>query len=225
MKNTSRRCLSLVIPTALGLMAMPIHAQPQGQAPTTPPTPPPVFSVEVTNTPLPVTGTVTATISGTPTVNATITGVPTVKIVGDPFQQAYQDAFNFAADFVGRCADNQESITVPSGKMLLITNVFVEGFVTKGHPALGVLQVRFMNSLTPTLDSSSHLLFYPPFVAAEPPSVRYPAGRDIHAGNFPTNIVAQAGQSVRVNGCAEGSEVAGTQTVEVVITGRFIDLS
>jgi len=179
---------------------------------------PPSAPVTVVNTPtnpVPVTGTVNATLTGTPTINATITGIPAVAVVSDPFQQAYQGGFQFEATIVGNCASNQEKITVPAGRILVIDNVFVEGQATKGANVFGVLQVRFAGS-------SSHFRFSAPFISVEPPSVRYPAGRGVYDGNFPTKLVAQAGDSVLINGCTGGPETTGNAFIEVVVTGHFV---
>lgn len=229
MSIRSRGAVSVLVAIVAGLTILmrsgdvPLAAREQSQAQSPTPTPPPLFNVNVTNTPLPVTGAVTATLSGTPTVNAVITGLPAVQLQ-DPYQQAYQDSFNFTADYVGRCGPNQEKINVPVGKILLIQNVFVSGRVSKGERVLGVLQVKFVNPQGVTLDSVAGFDFAPSFAAAEPPSVRYPAGRDVFSGNFPATIVAQAGDSVFVDGCTEGPEGAGNSQVQVVVTGRFVDM-
>jgi hypothetical protein len=148
-----------------------------------------------------------------PTQVQTVTG--SVNVTSDPYQQALQFRSDFDATIVGNCATNQEKITVPSGQVLVIENVFVEGSATPNHRVIGVLQVKF-GGLT------AHYRFSAPFSAVDPPSVRFPDGEDVWDGTFPTKIVAQAGDSVLINGCTGGTEVSGHATIEVVVTGHFI---
>jgi hypothetical protein len=169
-------------------------------------------SVAITNTPLPVTGTVGLTSGAAVTIANTATNPVPIKAASDPL---FQQAFRFEATFVGRCAINQQKITVPDGQILVIDNVYVQGAGTKGARVVGVLQIRFANSF-------SHPQFSALFSSAEPPSVRYPDGRDIWDGNFPTKFVAQAGDSVFIDGCTGGPETAGNMFVEVVVTGHFV---
>jgi hypothetical protein len=180
------------------------------------PAPPPEFSVKVLNTPLPVTGTVSATLTGSANVNATITGTPTVTILGD---ELFQQRFDFSGTIVGHCANNQEVVGVPSGKVLIIDNVFVEGESSKNAPITGVLQVHW-NGRT------HHYRFSPPLAAADPPSPQHPGGGDSYNGSFQTKILAQAkADSILVDGCSFGLEQTGFMNIEVILTGHSLTRS
>jgi hypothetical protein len=120
--------LLIVINTGTG-SAQNVHLNDAAAAPTIPAIP-----VTVANTPLPVTGTVTANISGTPTVNANINGTPNVNatIVNpssspllvrdvDAGRSPFEIRLTFNID--DGSAVNQTQFDVPSGKRLVIEHV------------------------------------------------------------------------------------------------------
>ena len=171
--------------------------------------PTPGLSVVVTNTPLPVTGTVNATFTGTPTVSATISGTPTVKIAGETL---YQQRFEFSGSVVGHCSNTQGSIDVPSGKVLIIESVYVAGASTNGSPIFGVLQVLWNNV-------NHGFRFSPPLVGVDGE-----LGQDQYNGTFATKILAEARtSSILVDGCSFGPLQAGSQAIEVVLSGHYVD--
>lgn len=180
--------------------------------------PPGGLSVNVVNTPAnpvpvigstTVSGTVAATQSGTWTVNANIQGSPTVKIAPD---MLYQQEFVFTGSVVGHCSTTQGSVTVPDGKVLIIESVFVGGGSTKGSPIVGVLQVEWNNV--------NHAYRFSPTFAG----VDGETNQDQYNGTFPTKILAQARtNAILVDGCSLGPLQAGSQSIEVILAGHFVD--
>jgi len=178
-------------------------------------TAPPIPSFTIAGPlPLPVTGSTTVSgsvsISGTPSV--TISGTPTVNVTGE---QAYQQTFRFNGTFLGRCANNQEQLAVPTGKILVIDNVFVaaEAPSLENRP-IAVFQSAYGGQV-------SHPRFAPPVEGV------FSDGTNTFSGTFPTKVLVQptAGSvnpGVLIDGCTLGPETAGNFFVEAVVTGHLV---
>ena len=202
----------VALATLLAAAFVPAHSAAQSN----PTGMPSALNVKVTNTPLPVQGTVSvATNTPLPVQGeVSVAGVVSIKDVDKPTLQPFQHSgvFGIAEGTLGA----NHTFEVPNGKRLVIEFVsFDVNFATGQRPTLNFVSVENSTANASPISFHVPLIYQATLVLAAQNS-------DLYIGNSMTRLYADPGSTVTLGVRKTGS--TGTGLASVSVSGHLVDV-